>query len=240
MTNPVLSIITVCLNERNVAATCESIVNQNWRDFEWIVIDGGSDSWTLGVFDRFRPYINIFISEKDAGIYDAMNKGVSLATGTWINFMNAGDCFLGSDTLHKVFSVPPDAETGLIYGDYRTENGRQVVMPFPLTKECLFMNNICQQAAFVRTDFHRQYPFDAKFEILADWDFFLRLCTAGVKFVKSLEPLAIFMENGISHNVPEKVFAEREKLRNKYFYEQERNEILRKQLNGLRKNMRKC
>ena len=88
-----ISIITVCYNEPNLEKTCESIINQTMQDFEWVVIDGGSNEETQNIWNKYKHRINTFVSEPDNGIYDAYNKGVKLATGDYIIFMNAGDCF---------------------------------------------------------------------------------------------------------------------------------------------------
>ena len=72
---PKLSVITVCYNEPNLEKTCESIVNQTWQDFEWIVIDGGSNQETQKIWDKYKYRIDKFVSEDDNGVYDAMNKG---------------------------------------------------------------------------------------------------------------------------------------------------------------------
>ena len=88
-----LSIVTVCYNEKDIGRTCESIVSQSCQDFEWIVVDGGSTDGSLEVIKHYKERIDILISEPDNGIYDAMNKGIRLAKGKWINFMNGGDTF---------------------------------------------------------------------------------------------------------------------------------------------------
>lgn len=82
-----LSIITICLNEPNVEKTCESIVKQTWRDFEWIVIDGGSNADTLAIFEKYKGRIDKFISEPDEGIYDACNKGIKLASDEFVEWL---------------------------------------------------------------------------------------------------------------------------------------------------------
>lgn len=88
-----LSIVTVCYNEKDIGRTCESIVSQSCQDFEWIVVDGGSTDGSLEIIKHYKERIDILISEPDNGIYDAMNKGIRLAKGKWINFMNGGDTF---------------------------------------------------------------------------------------------------------------------------------------------------
>ena len=90
---PKISIITICYNEDRVEDTCKSVIAQTFKDYEWIFIDGGSNEKYLEIHDKYKSYMSVFISEKDSGIYNAMNKGLSFATGEFVVFMNAGDCF---------------------------------------------------------------------------------------------------------------------------------------------------
>ena len=102
-----LSIATVCYNEKDIGRTCESIVSQSCQDFEWIVVDGGSTDGSLEVIKHYKERIDILISEPDNGIYDAMNKGIRLAKGKWINFMNGGDTF-ADNGMSEIFCVLPE------------------------------------------------------------------------------------------------------------------------------------
>ena len=117
MNNCKLSIITICYNIKDeIERTCKSIVGQTWQDFEWIVVDGGSTDGTLEVLKKYSDRIDILISEKDSGIYNAMNKGIKLANGEWLNFMNGGDNFASNDVLEKVFKNK-NYEADILYGD---------------------------------------------------------------------------------------------------------------------------
>ena len=113
MSAPVLSVITVCYNSSNVLpATIDSLLIQTWTQFEYLVIDGASKDETGPLLDHTRslflekkiPFRSV--SEPDKGIYDAMNKGVRMARGKWLLFLNAGDLLASPDTLEKIFSVP--------------------------------------------------------------------------------------------------------------------------------------
>ena len=106
---PALTIITVCRNEPNIERTCESIVSQTWQDFEWIVVDGASTDGTLDILEKYKDRIDVFVSEPDTGIFNAMNKGIRLAHGEFLNFMNGGDEFAKIGTADsrgtKVFAL---------------------------------------------------------------------------------------------------------------------------------------
>ena len=89
-----ISIITICLNEiGTIEKTCESIIEQSYDNYEWIVIDGASNDGTIEYLSNFQDRILHFVSEKDEGIYDAMNKGIKLSSGKYVIFLNGGDYF---------------------------------------------------------------------------------------------------------------------------------------------------
>ncbi len=102
-----LTIITVCLNsEKTIARTIESIKNQTYQDFEYIVIDGGSTDNTLNIISRYKKNFSNrlkIISETDSGIYDAMNKGIRKASGKWIHILNSDDCYTSKKALENIF-----------------------------------------------------------------------------------------------------------------------------------------
>ena len=94
-----LSVITVCYNEKEIERTCRSIAGQKCQNFEWIVIDGGSTDGTLEILQRYKGRIDKLVSEPDKGVFDAMNKGIKLAHGEWLNFMNGGDLFANDEVV---------------------------------------------------------------------------------------------------------------------------------------------
>ena len=94
MNNPKITVVTVCYNAvKDIEKTILSVVNQTYDNIEYIVVDGGSKDGTVNIIQKYEDRITKWISEPDKGIYDAMNKGILMATGDWINFMNAGDYF---------------------------------------------------------------------------------------------------------------------------------------------------
>jgi len=102
---PLISIITIVFNnEKNLENTILSILGQTYDNVEYIIIDGGSSDGTLDIINKYEAQIDYWVSEKDKGIYDAMNKGASLSSGDWINFMNAGDSFYSASVLENIKS----------------------------------------------------------------------------------------------------------------------------------------
>ena len=101
---PVISVVTIVFNGINaIEKTINSIINQSYKDVEYIIIDGGSTDGTVGIIKKYFSKLNYWISEKDKGIYDAMNKGITAANGEWIVFINCGDFFYSKNVLEEIF-----------------------------------------------------------------------------------------------------------------------------------------
>lgn len=116
--NPKISIITVCYNSQStIRNTIDSISSQDYHNVEYIVIDGASDDWTLRVIDCCRDRIDYLISENDEGIYNAMNKGISVATGDIIGILNSDDFYPNSKILSKVARSFVESDCDCLYGD---------------------------------------------------------------------------------------------------------------------------
>lgn len=116
---PLISIITVTFNaEASIEQTILSVINQTFSNIEYIIVDGASKDGTIDIINKYRSKIDLFISEKDRGIYDAMNKGIDLSTGDWLLFMNSGDRLVNENVISDTFSqLFPDC-IDLIYSDW--------------------------------------------------------------------------------------------------------------------------
>jgi glycosyltransferase involved in cell wall biosynthesis len=113
-----ISLITVSYNAGSTISRCiESVIAQNFKNFEYIIIDGGSTDGTIKIINQYKNHVNIFISEKDGGIYDAMNKGISRASGTIIGTLNADDFFAADDVLGAVAAAFAQQNPDMLYGD---------------------------------------------------------------------------------------------------------------------------
>lgn len=118
-TKPKISIITIVLNNKIfLEHTIKSVINQDYPNIEYIIIDGGSTDGSLDVINKYKKYIHYWVSEPDKGIYDACNKGIAIASGEWLNFMNAGDRFSDLGILSKIFSNSIPDNKSFIYGDW--------------------------------------------------------------------------------------------------------------------------
>ncbi len=219
-----LSVVTVCLNDKDGAErTLRSLFSQSFDDFEHIVIDGGSTDGTLDVFEKYRDKIDKFVSEKDEGIYDAMNKGVSLAEGEYVFFLNAGDWLVSRNSLERAFAPPPAAE--IVYFDalIETPKGRLVRKPSPSKLSDLFMylDTIPHQNSFTAKKlFDRAGLFDKKYKIAADYEFFLRaLYVFRADYEYRNFPIAVNDLKGTSSKLSNrrKSYAERRAAQNERF-----------------------
>jgi glycosyltransferase involved in cell wall biosynthesis len=189
---PYLSIITICYNEEQIKDTCESILKQSFQFFEWIVVDGGSNDATLSILEKYKPRMNVFISEKDNGRYDAMNKGIKKSSGKYLLFLNGGDCVYQPDTLKNIFSysVPfgkhnifnnPFFED-IIYGEVITQETG--LMPYPAWKTGaqshdlnFFMgSSLPHQATFIKKELFDKFGlYDLSYQYAGDYEWFMRV-----------------------------------------------------------------
>lgn len=180
---PKFSIITVTYNAAKVLEdTIQSIVTQTYKNVEYIIIDGRSTDGTLGIINKYRNHIHTVITEPDQGLYDAMNKGIRLATGDYLCFLNAGDCLHEDDTLqlmtHSVTGTTlPDilyGETDIVDSEGHFLHKRRLSAPEILTWKSFKKGMlVCHQAFFVRRDLAE--PYDLHYRFSADFDWCIRI-----------------------------------------------------------------
>lgn len=175
---PLITVVTVVYNGAEfLEETIKSVIEQTYDDVEYIIVDGGSTDGTLEIIKKYDQAIDYWVSEPDKGIYDAMNKGIDLGSGDWINFMNAGDFFYASDTIHKVFdSKNTFVGCHVIYGDHevRYPNKRKIVKAGKV-KNLWKGSQFCHQSAFVSLAYHNANKFNIKRKIVADFEFFFKV-----------------------------------------------------------------
>ena len=173
---PKISVITVVYNDvNNIEETILSVLSQSYPNVEYIIIDGDSTDGTIEIIKKYNSRIPYWISEKDEGIYDAMNKGLKYASGDWAIFMNSGDWFYDETVIEKVFSDKYSSAVGVIYGavEFRFANEKIIQQPYSLPHILKGMA-FSHQSAFVRTSLLKQSPYNVHFRIVADYEFFLR------------------------------------------------------------------
>lgn len=173
MKNPKISIITVTYNCHDVVEkTIRSVIGLTYPYIEYIVIDGGSIDGTVDIIQRYSDHIIYFVSEKDKGIYDAMNKGVAAATGEWVIFMNAGDFFAGRDVLQEMVScMEPDAV--VVHGDCISQCEGYYYVEKPVgEKHAGTRMPVIHQSTLIRADYQKKHPYDTSFRSSGDYNFF--------------------------------------------------------------------
>lgn len=196
-----VSIVTVCLNCVDcIEKTIDSVVGQDHPDVEYIIIDGGSTDGTIDIIRKYDDRISFWISEPDEGIYDAMNKGVRLASGYLVGFINSGDTY-AKGAIKSIAEEYEKYHPDVLYGNTTVsyEDHEEYVCYKDLDYEKYFFGNlIIHQSIFVRTDISKNLPFDTKYKILADYDFFLKLYCANATFRYIDTNIAYFRAGGIS------------------------------------------
>ena len=197
MTKCKISIITVTYNaEKFIEETIRSVINQTYPNIEYIIIDGGSTDNTLSIINKYQQYIHKLISEPDKGIYDAMNKGIDIATGDWINFMNAGDRFAENNTLELIFDKNY-LEYDYIYGDRINKDSVGLFIekanPFfnQKNKYCPW-KGVCHQSTFVRTKTAKIHKYSLQYKYSGDYEMMYNIYKNNGRFLYRPIPVAIY------------------------------------------------
>jgi glycosyltransferase len=201
-----ISIITVCYNSvTTISDALESVANQTWPEVEHIVIDGSSSDGTQAIIDRYRLGLACIISEPDAGIYDAMNKGLRLATGDWVGFLNSDDILASPDILSLVASVAKkNPQADAIYGNLQyvaKENPQQRLRYW---RSDAFVPSKLRwgwmpphPTLFVRRSVMQELKgFNTAFRISGDYDFVLRLFKRPGRHYAHIPKVLVLMRAG--------------------------------------------
>lgn len=202
---PKLSVITVCMNNRDgLEKTILSVIGQSFTNFEFIIIDGASSDGSLGLIRQYEDRISWWISEKDTGIYNAMNKGIQQAVGEYCLFLNSGDRLSSNEILQSVFSETHDAD--IVYGNLIRKKGKRsyriTKYPDKLTLYHFYapVPSLHHQASFIKRNLFDKFGFYREdFKIVADWEFFFRAVILKNCTTKHIEQnISIFDSFGIS------------------------------------------
>lgn len=220
--NPKISIITIVYNNvRDIRYTLESVAKQDYSNIEYIIVDGLSSDGTLAIIEEYKAHIQVLISEKDNGIYDAMNKGLHAATGDYVLFLNSGDELFATDTLTKVFNSASDAdiyygETKLVNEDRQIIGDRRHACPehFDWTSFKYGMN-VCHQAIYVKRDIAE--PYDLQYKLSSDIDWVIRAAKKAKKIVNVRGYVAKYLVGGMSQQRHKQSLKERYEIFKKYY-----------------------
>ena len=204
---PKFSIITITYNAASVIEpTLASVAAQTYRNFEYLLIDGGSSDDTVAKAQASGIEFAHIVSERDNGLYDAMNKGIKLAKGDYLCFLNAGDAFHSSDTLDKIVAAIPDGTSlpDILYGETAEvdENRNFVRMRRLQAPEKLHWTSfkqgmlVCHQAFYARRDLVPMY--DLKYRLSADVDWCIKIMKRSENMVNVGFTVVDYLQNGLS------------------------------------------
>ncbi|WP_432772783.1 glycosyltransferase family 2 protein [Francisella salimarina] len=178
---PIITIITVVFNgEKYLEETINSVISQTYENIEYIVIDGGSTDGTVDIIKKYDSQIDCWVSEHDEGIYDAMNKGIGLATGDWVNFMNAGDLFYNENILESIHSkLKGIFNYGHTLQFDSTGHTKEVLASDKLRKRRM---PYCHQSLFVSGAYLKRNMYDLSYKIASDYNQYITAKYRGEKF----------------------------------------------------------
>ena len=214
------SIITVNLNNvEGLKRTIDSVVPQTYKDYEWIIIDGGSTDGSRELIEQYKQHIIYWCSEPDKGIYNAMNKGISHANGDYLLFLNSGDAFHNENVLQEIDKIDDDVDIiiGLVErmdnGEFQFKHCRSIVMQ-------LIMYSISHQGTFIKKSLFDTHRYNERFKIVSDKQFFLEtIVIDNCSYLQTNIVVADMDVKGISHDSKYKTMRiqEREHMFKMYF-----------------------
>lgn len=203
MFQPRLSIITIVYNNvHDIERTLLSVLGQTYPNIEYIVIDGASTDGTLDILRKYESSLGKLVSEKDKGIYDAMNKGLELAQGDYVLFMNSGDEIYAADTVGKVFASEPDGdiyygETEMFDENWNSLGQRRHKAPDNFSwKDFRYGMSISHQAIYIRKSLTE--PYDLHYKLSSDIDWILKAAKKAGKIVNTGIYVAKYLVGGMS------------------------------------------
>lgn len=193
-----ISVITVCFNaESTIEKTIQSIIRQHYQNLEYIIVDGKSIDNTLSIIARYDKFITSIISEKDKGIYDAMNKSLKIATGDYLIFINCGDT-LEPNILCEISDILNYDNNAIWYGNIIKIPSKEIYGgKFNALR--IWRNNICHQSIFYPKVIYKSLFYNTTYKTYADWDYNMRSwkeLNGNFKYLGKI--IALYDENGLS------------------------------------------
>ena len=200
---PLVSIITVVYNgEQYIEQTIKNVINQSYKNIEYIIIDGDSNDRTIDIIQKYQNHISYWSSEKDNGVYDAMNKGISYANGEIIGIINADDYYNEFSVQEAVDKLTNKESVEVFFGNlrriYSPNSCKVICVPIP-TNLCNNKINIVHPTVFVKRRVYTRKIFDSNLKIAADLDFLLTVCNKS-NTVKSNRVITNMRIGGLSSN----------------------------------------
>lgn len=218
-----LSIITINFNDsKGLQKTIESVINQTYLNYEFIVIDGGSSDDSKSIIEKYQSKITHWVSEKDTGIYNAMNKGILNAQGEYCLFLNSGDYLFNTTVFENVFSKKTDAD--IIYGNMQIDWGNTNItvgkMPQKMTFEHMYLDTLWHPVSFIKRNLFEKYGmYNEAYKIVADYDFFFKVIimhSVSMQYIDLV--ISSYNVNGLSSLAENKILEKNERQKVKQSY----------------------
>ena len=195
-----ISIVTVNLNNKEgLEKTMNSVFDQTFfQNIEFITIDGGSTDGSKELIEQYKDKLAYWCSEKDGGIYPAMNKAIPHINGEYCLFLNSGDYLCDNDVIEKVV---PLLDCGIVYGNEWKYKNHLKLTKYPDKLDELFFKttSLPHQSSFIRTDLLKQHPYSEQWKIISDWEFFReRIMVDKVSYHHINIPISVYDEHGFS------------------------------------------
>ena len=196
-----LSIITINYNnKKGLQKTIDSVITQTFQDFEWIIIDGGSTDGSKELIEQYSQHITYWVSEPDKGIYHAMNKGIRVAQGEYLNFLNSGDIYYNKVVLYQ-FSLTKN-KADFICGNTLFSNKETsfiIESPAFISSRYILFKSINHQSSFIKTSILKNKEYNENYKIVSDWEFMYKyIITSNYSYHKLNFVVANYNMDGIS------------------------------------------
>lgn len=200
---PIITVVTVVYNDVDgIVKTIDSVAGQNYNDFEYIVVDGASDDGSYDVIKSRNKDIDLFISEKDSGMYEAMNKAVVRAKGRYVIFMNSNDEFASENTVKEFTEIISNSDADIVFGDriYLRKSGSQRYDVAKSEKTAFERMHYFHQSVFIKKEVLEKFPFNEAYKYAADFNQSLQLYKAGHKYQYVNKPVCLYRQGGHSES----------------------------------------
>lgn len=228
-----ISIITVNYNNLNgLKRTMLSVFSQTWKEFEYIVIDGGSTDGSKEFIESKNNTIDYWVSEPDYGIYNAMNKGIKVTKGEYLLFLNSGDHFY-SDNALSYFIPYLNNNKDILYGNIAVKAKSEWIKTYPkkLTLQYFINDTLPHPASLIKRVCFGNFLYDENLKIASDWKFFmLGICKKKLSYLYINKTISTFYLDGISSKMPQLVEKERKQVLNDEYLWQMRLKKIKQQI----------
>ena len=220
---PLITVVTVVRNgEKTLEETILSVINQTYKNIEYIIIDGTSTDGTLDIIKKYEDKIDYWISEPDKGIYDAMNKGIDLAKGDYIALLNSDDWY-ELDTCEIVVGKINSIRADIYHGMARVidERNNKIIFVYGYDIYAISQNMIPHPTCFVSRDIYLKFKYDINYKSASDYDFMIKAYKSNVNFYFIEKIMVNFRMGGISQSIENNI--ETIKIKKKYGFIQFKN-----------------